>query len=106
MKTESQKQEERIARMVNGRTQPNSGGTRFGGGDVHTKELLIEAKTSMSNKASVSIKKEWLDKAKEQAFEQAKDNYVLAFNFGPGEPNFFVIDERLFCQLVKYLEEE
>lgn len=106
MKTQSQKQEQQIAKMVGGRTQANSGGTRFGGGDVHTKNLFIEAKTPLSDKASFSIKKEWLDKAQEQAFEQAKDNYALAFRFGPDEPDFFVIDGRLFCQLVKYLEEE
>ncbi|MFA6843862.1 MAG: hypothetical protein WCR33_05645 [Bacilli bacterium] len=106
MKTPSQKQEEQIAKMVGGRTQANSGGTRFGGGDVHTKNLLIEAKTPLSDKASFSIKKEWLNKAQEQAFEQAKDNYALAFRFGPDEPDFFVIDGRLFRQLVKYLEEE
>lgn len=105
MKTTSQKQEQQIAKMVQGRTQPNSGGTRFGGGDVHTKKLFIEAKTPLSDKASFSIKKEWLDKAQEQAFEQGKNNYALAFRFGPEEPDFFIIDARLFRQLVKYLEE-
>ena len=106
MKTASQKQEQQIAKMVGGRTQANSGGTRFGGGDVHTKNFFIEAKTPLSEKASFSVKKEWLNKAQEQAFEQAKDNYALAFRFGPDEPDFFVIDSRLFRQLVKYLEEE
>ena len=106
MKTPSQKQEQQIAKMVGGRTQANSGGTRFGGGDVHTKNLFIEAKTPLFDKASFSIKKEWLDKAQEQAFEQGKYNYALAFRFGPDEPDFFVIDTRLFRQLVKYLEEE
>lgn len=106
MITPSQKQEKQIAKMVGGRTQANSGGTRFGGGDVHTKNLFIEAKTPLADKASFSIKKEWLDKAQEQAFEQAKDNYALAFRFGPEEPDFFVIDGRLFRQLIEYLEEE
>lgn len=106
MKTQSQKQEQQIAKMVGGRIQANSGGTRFGGGDVHTKNLFIEAKTPLSDKASFSIKKEWLDKAQEQAFQQGKDYYALAFRFGPDEPDFFVIDRRLFRQLVKYLEGE
>jgi len=106
MKTQSQKQEQQIAKMIGGRIQANSGGTRFGGGDVHTKNLFIEAKTPLSDKASFSIKKEWLDKAREQAFQQGKDYYALAFRFSPDEPDFFVIDRRLFRQLVKYLEEE
>ena len=106
MKTPSQKQEQQIAKMVGGRIQANSGGTRFGGGDVHTKSLFIEAKTPLSDKASFSIKKEWLVKAREQAFQQGKAYYALAFRFGPDEPDFFVIDTRLFRQLVKYLEEE
>ena len=106
MKTPSQKQEKQIAKMVGGRTQANSGGTRFGGGDVHTKSVFIEAKTPMTSKSSFSIKKEWLDKAKEQSFEQNKDHYALAFRFGPEEPDYFVIDARLFRQLIQYLEEE
>ena len=47
-----------------------------------------------------------MDKAKEQAFEQNKTNYALAFRFGPDEPDFFVIDSKLFKELVNYLEEE
>lgn len=106
MKTPSQKQEEQIAKMLGGTVQANSGGTRFGGGDVHTKSCFIEAKTPLSDKTSFSIKKEWLTKAKEQAFEQRKDNYALAFRFGPDDQDFFVVDARLFKQIINYLEGE
>ena len=102
----SSKQEKQIARMVNGRTQSNSGGTRFGGGDVHTKTVFIEAKTPTTLKGSFSVKKDWMDKAKEQAFEQGKTSYALAFRFGPDEPDFFVIDSKLFKELINHLEEE
>ena len=92
--------------MVGGRTQSNSGGTRFGGGDVHTKTVFIEAKTPTADKNSFSVKKEWLIKAKEQAFEQNKNDYALAFRFGPDEPDFFVIDSKLFKYLIDKLEED
>ena len=102
----SSKQEKQIAKMVGGWTQSNSGGTRFGGGDVHTATMLIEAKTPTTEKSTFSIKKEWLDKAREQAFEQNKTSYALAFRFGPDEPDFFVIDAKLFKELINYLEED
>lgn len=102
----SNKQEKQIAKMVGGRVQSNSGGTRFGGGDVHTKTVFIEAKTPTVDKNTFSIKKDWLDKAREQAFEQNKTSYALAFRFGPEQPDFFVIDAKLFRELVNYLEEE
>lgn len=102
----SSNQEKQIAKMVGGKVQSNSGGTRFGGGDVHTTTMFIEAKTPTKNQTSFSVKKDWLDKAKEQAFEQNKQNYALAFRFGPDEPDFFVIDAKLFRELINYLEGE
>lgn len=102
----SNRQEKQIAKLVNGKVQINSGGTRFGGGDVHTKTVFIEAKTPVSDKSAFSIKREWLSKAKEQAFEQNKTSYALAFRFGPDEPDFFVIDSKLFKELINHLEEE
>ena len=101
----SSNQEKQIAKMVGGKVQSNSGGTRFGGGDVHTETVFIEAKTPTTDKSSFSIKKEWLTKAKEQAFEQNKTSYALAFRFGPDEPDFFVIDAKLFKELINHLEE-
>lgn len=102
----SKNQEKQIAKLVGGRVQSNSGGTRFGGGDVHTKTMFIEAKTPTTDKQTFSIKKEWIDKAKEQAFEQNKTNYALAFRFGPEEADFFVIDSKLFKYLIDKLEED
>lgn len=92
-------QEKKIKRSVGGNLPANSGGTRFGGGDVLTDHFLIEAKTPMEDKKSFSIKKDWITKAKEQAFEQGKDNFTLAFRFGPDQENFYVIDEKTFKML-------
>ena len=97
-------QENDIARLLNGRVQSNSGGTRFGGGDVHTKQFFIEAKTPTKEQTSFSIKKEWIDKMKEQAFEQGKHHSSLAFRFSPDGDDYFVINSSLMRELVEYLE--
>lgn len=97
-------QEHDIARLLNGRVQSNSGGTRFGGGDVHTEQFFIEAKTPTKEQTSFSIKKEWIDKMREQAFEQGKLYAALAFRFGPDEQDYFVIDSRMMRELVSHIE--
>lgn len=102
----SQAQEKAIAKILGGRVQSNSGGTRFGGGDVHTKTFFIEAKTPTSPRMSVSIQWTWLNKMKEQAFEQGKTHSALAFRFDPEGPDYFVIDSRLMRHLVELLEQE
>lgn len=101
----SDKQENKIAKLVNGVTTLNSGGTKYGGGDILTKTFLIEAKTSLKDKKSFSVKKEWLEKMQEQAFEQGKVNSALAIDFGDGK-NYYVITEKLFTELITYLEGE
>ena len=97
-------QEHDIARLLGGRVQSNSGGTRFGGGDVHTKQFLIEAKTPSKEQTSFSIKQEWITKMMEQAFEQGKYNCALAFRFSPDGNDYFVISSSLMRQLVHCLE--
>lgn len=100
----SSEQEKYIAKRFHGKVQPNSGGTRFGGGDVHTRKMLIEAKTPMKEQSSFSIKKEWIAKVDQQAFEQRKDTWSLAFCFEPGRENYYVISEHLMKLLLEYLE--
>lgn len=101
----SYEQEKRIAKKLGGKVVANSGGTRFGAGDVLTDTFLIEAKTSTTDKNSFSVKKEWIIKAKEQAFEQGKSNFAIAINFGSGS-DFYIIDERLFKELLYHMEKE
>lgn len=100
----SASQESDIARLLGGRVQSNSGGTRFGGGDVQTAEFFIEAKTPTKEQTSFSIKREWINKMSEQAFEQGKYHYALAFRFAPDGNDYFVINSRLMRELVKYIE--
>ena len=103
----SDKQEKHIAKVTGGKVQSNSGGTKFGGGDVHTDKFLIEAKMSTKPQLSFSIKKEWVTKLQEQTFEQGKEEGVLAFMFSPDDrENFYVLNERQFLEYLKCKEEE
>lgn len=97
-------QENDIARLLGGKVQSNSGGTRFGGGDVQTEQFFIEAKTPTKEQTSFSIKKEWIEKMKEQAFEQGKPYFALGFRFEPDGEDYFVIDSKRMLELVKYFE--
>ncbi len=104
-RTASEMQESSIAKSVGGRRTPNSGATDFGGkGDVVTSKFIIEAKTKMTPSKSISLKKEWFDKLKQEAVFSGKPYSALAFNFGQGQPNRYVIDEDLFIILKEHLE--
>jgi hypothetical protein len=106
MKKYSNRQEKKVAKSLNGRKTANSGATLFSKGDVATKYFLIECKTSITQKQSMSIKKEWLEKIEEEAFSMGKPYSTLAFNFGDNGENYFVIKEKLFKQFIKFLESE
>lgn len=102
----SDKQEQHIAKVTGGKVQSNSGGTKFGGGDVHTDKFFIEAKTPTKEQTSFSIKKDWIIKLQEQTFEQGKEEGVLAFQFSPEDrENFYVLNERQFLEYLKFKEE-
>lgn len=101
-------QENNVAVCFGGRRTPNSGAGLWKKGDVVIADasLLIECKVSMEDKQSFSIKKDWIEKNKEETFENRLDNSAIAFNFGPNQPNYYVIDEKLMKFLVEKLEEE
>ena len=103
----SKKQETRVAKAVKGKRQANSGATMFNKGDVVTDHFLIECKTATTEKASFSIKKDWIEKLKEEAFAMNKPHWAITFNFGSLEnkENFYIINEQLFKQLQNYIEE-
>ena len=99
----SNQQEKHIAKSLNGRQVANSGAAHFVGGDVTTELFLIEAKTVTKEQRSFTIKKEWIEKNREEAIAMGKSYNALAFDFGDGRQHY-VIDEKLFKQLVEYLE--
>lgn len=103
----SDKQEKHIAKVTGGRIQSNSGGTKFGGGDVHTDKFFIEAKTPTKEQTSFTIKKEWITKMREQAYEQGKEESVLAFRFDPNTDNdLYVLSQRQFLEYLRFKEQE
>ncbi len=74
-------------------------------GDLYIgQEWLIEAKTCMEPKKSFSIKKEWLEKLKEEQFATGKDNRALCFDFGDSKERFYIITEDVFMQLIDLLK--
>lgn len=102
----SQKQEDQVAAIINGKRTANSGAGNWQKSDVFNKKasLSCECKTSMTPKQSFSIKKEWLEKHKLESFANRLRFPVIAFNFGPDEENYFVINEKTMRILVEYLE--
>lgn len=111
----SSKQEKAVAKAIGGRTTANSGATDFSGkGDILTagnydESFLVECKTKTSNSDSITIKREWFEKNKQEAIFEGKAHQVLVFNFGPDAPyneNHYVIDEYLFITLQEYLKQQ
>lgn len=102
----SDKQEKQIAKAIGGKQVSNSGATAFSKGDIKNPQWLIEAKTTTKHKDSFAIKLAWLLKNKEEAFAMNRPYNALAFNFGPDEDNYYIIDEKLFKKLIIFLGQE
>ena len=101
----SSKQEHRIAKMFDGKVVANSGATKFNKGDVLVNNILIECKTSTKPKDSFSIKKEWLEKNKEEAFSMGLDYSILTIDFGSND-DYFIIDRELVTKLIEVIKDE
>ena len=108
----SSRQESAVAKAVGGKTTANSGATMFGGkGDILTSgknndgkgSFLIECKTRTTHSNSISIKKEWIEKNRQEMVFEGKEHQAIVFNFGPDEENHYIIDEYLFLELLDYL---
>ena len=91
----SSMQEKQIAKKLGGRVQPNSGAANFVAGDVKLDFMLIDAKTVTTPKQSVSIRKEWFDKIRNEAF-----------NYGPNQPNYYAVNENDFKNLLQAYKEK
>ena len=95
----SKRQEKHIEKAVGGKRTSNSGATPFQKGDVVTGDWLFEAKTCTTLKKSFSIKREWIDKNREEAFAMRKSHNALVIDFGDGE-QFYLVDEKTFLELL------
>ena len=97
----SSTQEKKVAKNCNGLVTKNSGATPFQKGDVLTEKILIECKTQTKNKETFTLHKEWLEKNEREALFMGKEYSAVAFNFGPGENQYYIIDEQLFHKLIE-----
>jgi hypothetical protein len=99
----SKHQENKVASKFNGNRTLNSGATPFSKGDVSLDNCLLECKTKTKSSESISKQKEWLEKNEKEALFMGKPYNALAFNFGPDEPNYYIIDENMFEILLSKL---
>lgn len=99
-------QENKVASKFNGNRTLNSGATPFQKGDVTLDKILLECKTKVKPSESMSIQKEWLEKNEKEALFMGKPYSALAFNFGPNQKNYYIIDEYMFETLVNVLQGE
>ena len=102
-RAKSSEQEKRIAKAMGGRQVVGSGSTPFLKGDVVAGKLFIEAKTKMSPSQSITIKKAWVDKAKEQSLAMRKEDYAIAVSFGDPK-EYYLIEDILMEDLYKSRE--
>lgn len=67
---------------------------------------LFEAKTCMKEQQQFTIKKEWLNKLKQESFAMRKEYFALVFNFGiDNVENYYILDEKNFKQILTLLNE-
>lgn len=104
----SARQEKAVAKSVGGKQTANSGATMFGGkSDVNVSNLIsIECKTKTTHADSISIKKNWITKLREEAAFDGHEYTAIAFNFGPDEEMHYIIDEYLFQELIELLKQK
>ncbi len=104
----SSSQEKQVVKTIKGRRTSNSGATCFDKGDIKTDTFCVECKTAIGKKKSMTIQKAWIDKLKEEAFAMGKPNWAVCFDFGTDlqiTEKFYIIDERLFKELMNMKED-
>ena len=102
----SSRQEKKVARQLGGKVQPNSGATDFLKGDVIAQGILIECKTGMKPRQSVSLKKEWFIKNDQERFAMKKDYSALVFDFGDNGEQYIAMSLKQFNRIMKEAELE
>ena len=106
----SNQQEKRIAKDLNGRTQPGSGAINITGlkGDVVVTDstewdVLVEAKTTMTNpgqegKRTLTFHKEWIKEVQTHAFQQGKAMGLVVTSFDNKE-DFYTLGKIDFTNM-------
>ena len=101
----SDRQEKQVVKNTHGMQTKNSGATPFQKGDVMTDKFLIECKTKTHPSESMSIKKEWLEKNKQEAFAMRKMYNTLCFDYGDNGTRYYIVDEKTFIKMKEALED-
>lgn len=99
-RAKSSQQEKRIAKALGGKQVIGSGSTPFLKGDVVVDQLFIEAKTKMEPSQQITVKKAWIDKAREQALATRKRDFAIAISFGDPK-EYYLIEDTLMEDLFK-----
>lgn len=68
-----------------------------------TDEYFIECKTKMQESTQITVKKEWIEKARDQAYQMRKPYYLLALSFGDGN-DYFLSEVDLILELQRKAE--
>lgn len=100
----SDKQEKAVAKAIGGRQTANSGATAWQKSDVLSDIFAIECKTHTEPREQMTVKREWILKNREEAFQMGKRHSAVAIDFGDGE-NHYVISESDFLFLLEKLRE-
>lgn len=88
--------EKRTGKAVGGKGTPGSGARWHSKGDVKTKKILFEVKST--DKSSMSVKRHWLDKIEQEAFASRRmPVLVLVF----GDKRYYVLREAEFQSKVQ-----
>lgn len=101
----SSRQEKQVAKAVGGRKTANSGATAFVKGDVLADDWLLECKTVTESRQSMSVKKDWIDKNREEAFQMGKHHSAVVIQFEPDGENHYIISEKDFKYLMEAYSE-
>lgn len=101
----SARQEKAVAKAVGGKKVANSGATAFYKGDVMTDKVLFECKTCTKEQKTFTIKREWIDKNREEAFAMGKHYSAVVIDFGDGEQHY-LISEKMFKEWLESIENQ
>ena len=107
-RTFSDQHEKSVCSALGAVQTANSGAGKFNKGDVIQRDasMLIECKCCMSEKQSIAVKKEWIDKNVEEMYQMGLGSNAVCINFQPDGDNFYIINERLMKYLCEKLSEE
>lgn len=103
----SSKQENFVARYLDGEITPNSGAGHTKKGDILVEDFyIIECKTKMKESEQFTIKKEWLYKLYKEGLAMGRPYAALVFDFGIVGDEYAVIPLQDLRDYIEKIKEE